>query len=63
MHYVWSSFDTESVPVDVPLQDMNPGADDPKQNSCVGNSDGNITHKDFREILVINNNNVNVIAS
>jgi hypothetical protein len=58
MHYIWPSFDTESVPVDVPLKDMNPGADDPKQNNYdVGNSDGdaNRLHKNLSDILVRNN--------
>jgi hypothetical protein len=41
------------VLVDVPPKDMYPRADDPKQNSCVGNSVDNNPHEGFCEIVVI----------
>jgi hypothetical protein len=61
MHNLLASFDAESVLVDdVPSKDMHPVADDPKQNSCVGNSDVNNIQKKISENLVIK---VSVIAS
>jgi hypothetical protein len=57
------SFDTESVPIDVPTKDMNSGADDPKQNSCVGNSDDKTLHEAISEILVMNINISQCVAS
>ncbi|KAM0923885.1 hypothetical protein ACQ4PT_005288 [Festuca glaucescens] len=43
--------DKNSVPVDVPSKDLSSGADDPKQNTCVGNSDNNSLHEDISAIL------------